>query len=70
MASGTAPLLGRHIAGPTQSFQDPYFQGQDVLKTYEIDYDKVRKFDREVAWSALVVRLRALDHARLPPSLL
>ena len=49
-----APLLGRHIAGPTASFQDPYFEGQDVLKTYEISYSKVQSFDRDVAWSGLV----------------
>lgn len=54
--TGSSPLLaeGRHIAGPATDFKDHFFDGQDVLKTYEIDYDAVAAFDTEVAWSNFV----------------
>jgi len=60
-----APLLaeGRHVAGPARDFVDHYFRGQDVLKTYEIDYGSVIAFDTEVARSMLI------GMVCLPPSM-
>lgn len=51
-----SPLLaeGRHVAAPVQEFQDPFFYGQDVLKTYEIDYEAVAAFDADYAFSQLI----------------
>lgn len=52
--SPTQPLLvtARHVAGPARGFNDKYFEGQaDILKAYEIDYNAVIEFDKEVAWS-------------------
>jgi hypothetical protein len=56
----SAPLLaaatGVHVAGPARPNEiDPFFKKSDgVLKTYEIDYDKLASFDKEVAFSNLV----------------
>lgn len=48
-------VTARHIAGPARGFVDKYFEGQDgILKTYEIDYDAVLAFDKDVAWSGLI----------------
>lgn len=58
MSEPRTPLLvtdARHVAGPSHTFVDKYFEGQDgILKTYEIDYDAVIAFDKDVSWSALV----------------
>ena len=52
----TAAATGVHVAGPARPHElDPFFKKSDgVLKTYEIDYDSLAAFDKEVCVSSIV----------------
>ena len=58
--SPSTPLVaatGVHVAGPSRPSElDPFFKkSDDVLKTYEFDYDKLAKFDTEVYFASSII---------------